>query len=152
MLDAQVQQFERRRIAPVHILENNQHRHFGCQVQPLRQKHREHFFFALLRTEFRARAAGIEWHRQQVGEQEERFLIAQRARELSPELCKLGRRRLIGVGSERPLHLAEHRKEDAVDMVRRAEIPQASMRLGAYPGLQRAPSRHGICRFRARPS
>ena len=125
------EQFEAGRIGPMRIFENHQHGIDPHQHLEVRTKRFQRFLTTELRLNFNRRVASIVGQRQHFGKQRR---ILGRRRALRQQRVKLVHFRLLAVivsKASGAQHLADHRIERTVGMLRRAEEPQA------YVGLAR---------------
>ena len=119
------------------IFENHQHGIDPRQRLDVRTKRFQRFLAAELRLDFDRRVASIVGQRQHFGKQRR---ILGRRRALRQQRVKLVRFRLLAVIVSKAggaKHLADHRIERAVGMLRRAEVPQAYVRLASQLFQQR---------------
>ena len=131
------EQFEAGWIGPMRIFENHQHGIDPRQRLDVRTKSFQRFLTTELRLNFNRRVASIVGQRQHFGKQRR---ILGRRRALRQQRVKLVRFRLRAVivsKASGAQHLADHRIERAVGMLRRAEVPQAHVRLASKLFQQR---------------
>ena len=129
--------FQARRIDPMRILEDHQHRLQAGQFRELRRQRFQRSLPALLRGQVERGIPSIVWERQHLGEE---CGILRRGRGLCENRIKLVELRLRFVvvrQSGGALHLADDRIKCTVRVLRRAEITQARMRFDGQAFQQR---------------
>ena len=131
------EQFEAGWIGPMRIFENHQHGIDPRQRLDLRTKRFQRFLTTELRLNFNRRVASIVGQRQHFGKQR-RILGRRRAlRQQRVKLVRFHLRAVIVSKASGAQHLADHRIERAVGMLRRAEVTQAYVRLASKLFQQR---------------
>ena len=124
-VDDQVEQLERGRVAPVHVLVQRQHRLPRREPLELREQRREGPLLAPLRAQRQRRVAAAGRDRQQVRQQgRHRPDIVGREREQRLELVELPLRRVVAREPRRPLEQVDDRVERAALVVGRAEVAE----------------------------
>ena len=135
------ERFQARRIDPMRILEDHQHRLLACQSRELRRQRFQRSLPALFRGQLERGIASIIRERQHLGEE---CGILDRGRGLCEhriELVELRLRCVVVRQSGGALHLADDRIKRAVGVLRRAEIAQARVRFAgeAFQKRRREP-------------
>jgi hypothetical protein len=139
-VDREVEQLRRRRVDPVRVLQDDQHRPPACQPLELGQQGIERARLPLLRVELRARVAPSRRDVEQSGQEFRR--VSRVGYDLPQhcfELVQLGLGRLVGPKPGGPLELVGDRPQRAVRVIGRAVVPQG--RAGLLPE-QLAQSEH----------
>ena len=129
-LDGQRQQFERRWIGPMHVLEQHQHRPAPRQRLQLLDQRRENLAPPGLRVSLGRLQGGGRGQSQKLGEQLALHRAASRVR--CQQLFKLRAfgRRIVVVGEARGVRkLRQNRLQRTALMMRLAEVAQAGMRI-----------------------
>ena len=124
------ERFEARRIDPMRILEDHQHRLLACQSRKLRRQRLQRSLPALLRGQFERGIASIIRQRQHLGKERGILRRGRGLRQQRIELVELRLRCVVVRQSGGTFHLADDRIKRAVGVLRRAEIAQARVRFG----------------------
>ena len=137
-LDQQVEQLQGRRIDPVQVLVQLEHRAVAGEAGQLLDQDLEGALLLALRAEVQGRVALARGTPSSAADQRHRLVqLLGRLAEQRLQLGELGLRLVVGRKARRPLQLRDDRMERAVGVVGRAEMAEREVRLAAQLLAQR---------------
>ena len=129
--------FQTRRVDPMRIFDDHQHRLLSCQSRELCRQRFQRSLPALFRGQLKRGIASIIRERQHLGKERGILGRGRGLRQQSIELVELRLRFVVVHQAGGAFHLADDRIKRAVRVLRRAEIAQARVRLGGEAFQQR---------------